>query len=30
MRILIVGASFGGLALAAYLERDGQTVRVIE
>lgn len=30
MKILIVGAGFGGLALAAYLQRDGHTVTVVE
>jgi len=30
MRVLIVGAGFGGLALAASLYRDGHTVTIIE
>src|SRR5437588_8497656 len=30
MKVLIVGAGFGGLALAAYLERDGHAVTVVE
>jgi FAD-dependent urate hydroxylase len=30
MRVLIVGAGLGGLALAAYLQRDGHTVTVVD
>lgn len=30
MKILIVGAGFGGLALAAYLRRDGHVVSIVE
>ena len=30
MKILIVGAGFGGLALAAYLQRDGHAVTIVE
>ena len=30
MKILIVGAGFGGLALAAYLQRDGHVVTIVE
>lgn len=30
MKILIVGAGFGGLALAAYLQRDGHAVSIVE
>ncbi len=30
MRVLIVGAGFGGLALAAYLQRDGHSVMVVD
>src|SRR5436853_125037 len=30
MKVLIVGAGFGGLALAAYLTRDGHAVTVVE
>ena len=30
MKVLIVGAGFGGLALAAYLKRDGHAVTMVE
>ncbi len=30
MKVLIIGAGFGGLALAAYLQRDGHAVTLIE
>ncbi len=30
MNVLIVGAGFGGLALAAYLQRDGHHITIIE
>jgi 2-polyprenyl-6-methoxyphenol hydroxylase-like FAD-dependent oxidoreductase len=30
MKILIVGAGFGGLALAAYPQRDGHAVTIVE
>ena len=30
MKILIVGAGFGGLALAVYLQRDGHAVTIVE
>ena len=30
MKILIVGAGFGGLALAAYLQREGHAVTIVE